>query len=106
MGYVLCNAICYGGIFAYTSCSAYILIGLLGVSPDFFGLLYAITVGPYGVETLVASQFTGRVGLNRMIFLDVTMMQMAWAVFLMGPTMLISFYLLVLRPRRTAARAA
>jgi DHA1 family bicyclomycin/chloramphenicol resistance-like MFS transporter len=188
MGYVLCNAICYGGIFAYTSCSAYILIGLLGVSPDFFGLLYAITVGSYGIGTLVASQFTGRVGLNRMIvlgglmmtisgealilmpligyftvwtivipfacfcfgtgfvfpsgqaggitpfpkmagaaasmlsflqmtvaavlgavtarFLDGTMMPMAWAVFLMGPTMLISFYLLVLRPRRTAARAA
>ncbi len=38
--------------------------------------------------------------------LDGTMMPIAWAVFLMGPTMLISFYLLALRPRRVANRAA
>ena len=67
MGYVLCNAICYGGIFAFTSCSAYILIGFLKVSPDVFGALYAITVSAYGVGTLVASQITRRVGINRMI---------------------------------------
>ena len=28
-GYVMCNIICYGGIFAFTSCSAYVLVGLL-----------------------------------------------------------------------------
>ncbi len=39
-------------------------------------------------------------------FLDRTMMPMAWAVFLMGPTMLISFYPLALLPRRLYARAA
>jgi DHA1 family bicyclomycin/chloramphenicol resistance-like MFS transporter len=36
---VLCNAICYGGIFAFTPCSGYILIGLLKVFPDVFGAL-------------------------------------------------------------------
>lgn len=189
MGYVLCNAICYGGIFAFTSCSAYILIGLLEVSPDVFGLLYAITVSAYGVGTLVASQITRRVGINRMIvygglimtifgeigvilpmlgyfniwtvvlpfagfafgtgfvfpsgqaggispypkmagaassmlsclqmstaavvgavtahMLDGSMMPMAWAVFGMGPVLLLSFYLLVLRnPRRVTASTA
>ncbi|MFT5487188.1 MAG: DHA1 family bicyclomycin/chloramphenicol resistance-like MFS transporter [Paracoccaceae bacterium] len=189
MGYVLCNAICYGGIFAFTSCSAYILIGLLGVSPDVFGALYAITVSAYGVGTLVASQITRRVGINRMIvygglimtifgeigvilpmlgyfniwtvvlpfagfafgtgfvfpsgqaggispypkmagaassmlsclqmstaavigavtarMLDGSMMPMAWAVFGMGPVLLLSFYLLVLRnPRDKAATTA
>ncbi|MGB0631369.1 MAG: multidrug effflux MFS transporter [Alphaproteobacteria bacterium] len=67
MGYVLCNMICYGGIFAFTSCSAYVLIGLLKVAPDTFGALYAITVSAYGVGTLVASQFTRRLGVNGMI---------------------------------------
>ena len=67
MGYVMCNIICYGGIFAFTSCSAYVLIELLKVSPETFGALYAITVGGYGVGTLVASQFTRRLGLNGMI---------------------------------------
>ena len=185
MGYVLCNAICYGGIFAFTSCSAYILIGLLKVSPDTFGALYAVTVGAYGVGTLLASQITRRVGIKRMIvygglimtifgeisvilpllgyfnvwtvilpfagfsfgtgfvfpsgqaggispypkmagsassmlsclqmstaavvgavtsrMLDGSMMPMAWVVFGMGPVLLLSFYLLVLRhPRETA----
>lgn len=184
MGYVLCNAICYGGIFAFTSCSAYILIGLLKVSPDVFGLLYAITVSAYGVGTLVASQITRRVGINRMIvygglimtifgeigvilpmlgyfniwtvilpfagfafgtgfvfpsgqaggispypkmagaassmlsclqmstaavvgavtahMLDGSMMPMAWAIFGMGPVLLLSFYLLVLRNPQSA----
>lgn len=187
MGYVLCNAICYGGIFAFTSCSAYILIGLLKVSPDVFGALYAVTVSAYGVGTLVASQITRRVGINRMIvfgglimtifgeigvilpmlgyfniwtvvlpfagfafgtgfvfpsgqaggispypkmagaassmlsclqmstaavvgavtarLLDGSMMPMAWAVFGMGPVMLLSFYLLVLRKPREPASA-
>ena len=53
-GYVMCNIICYGGIFAFTSCSAYVLVGLLKVSPETFGALYGVTVGGYGVGTLVA----------------------------------------------------
>jgi MFS transporter, DHA1 family, multidrug resistance protein len=185
MGYVLCNAICYGGIFAFTSCSAYILIGLLKVPPDVFGALYAITVSAYGVGTLVASQITRRIGIQRMILfgglimtifgeilvmlpmlgyfniwtvvvpfagfafgtgfvfpsgqaggispypkmagaassmlsclqmstaavigavtarlLDGNMMPMAWAVFGMGPVLLLSFYLLVIRAPREAS---
>ncbi|MDE0795151.1 MAG: multidrug effflux MFS transporter [Alphaproteobacteria bacterium] len=188
MGYVLCNAICYGGIFAFTSCSAYILIGLLQVSPDVFGALYAVTVSAYGVGTLVASQITRRVGINRMIvygglimtifgeigvilpmlgyfniwtvilpfagfafgtgfvfpsgqaggispypkmagaassmlsclqmstaavigtvtarMLDGSMMPMAWAVFGMGPVLLLSFYMLVVRNPRSIAQPA
>jgi MFS transporter, DHA1 family, multidrug resistance protein len=185
MGYVLCNAICYGGIFAFSSCSAYILIGLLKVSPDVFGALYAVTVSAYGVGTLVASQITRRTGIQRMILfgglimtifgeilvmlpmlgyfniwtvivpfagfafgtgfvfpsgqaggispypkmagaassmlsclqmstaavigavtarlLDGNMMPMAWAVFGMGPVLLLSFYLLVIRAPRNAS---
>lgn len=188
LGYVTCNAVCYGGIFAYTSCSSYILIDLLHVPPDHFGALYAITVGAYGVGTLVASQFTPRIGINGMIvlggvlmticgevltllpllgyftvwtvvipfagfafstgfvfpsgqagsimpfphmagsassmlsclqmgfaafvgaltarLLDGSMMPMAWAVLIMGPAMLLSFYLLVIRPARRAASVA
>lgn len=188
LGYVAANSLCYGGIFAFTSCSSYILIDLLKVPPDRFGALYAITVGAYGVGTLVASQFTRRVGLNGMIvlgglvmtifgevltilpllgyfnvwtvvlpfagfafgtgfvfpsgqagsiipfphmagsassmlsclqmafaaftgalaarLLDGSMMPMAWTVLLMGPSMLVSFYLLVLRPAQRAPSAA
>ena len=188
MGYVLCNAICYGGIFAFTSCSAYILIGLLKVSPDVFSTLYAVTVSTYGVGTLVVSQITRWVGINRMIvyggliitilgeigvilpmlgyfdiwtvilpftgfalgtsfifpsgqaggispypkmagaassmlsclqmstaavigtvtarMLDGSMMPMAWAVFGMGPVLLLIFYMLILRNPRSIAQPA
>ena len=85
LGYVLCNAACYGGIFAYTSCSAYILIGLLGVSPDLFGGLFAFTVGAYGVGTLIASQFTRRVGLNGMIVFGGLVMTIAGEVLMLLP---------------------
>lgn len=85
MGYVMCNAICYGGIFAFTSCSSYVLIELLGVAPDAFGALYAVTVGGYGVGTLIASQFTRRVGLNGMIVFGALVMTIAGEVLVVLP---------------------
>jgi len=85
MGYVLCNAICYGGIFAFTSCSAYILIGLLKVPPDVFGALYAITVSAYGVGTLVASQITRRIGIQRMILIGGLIMTIFGEILVMLP---------------------
>ena len=85
MGYVSCNMICYGGIFAFTSCSAYVLIGLLKVSPDTFGFLYAITVGAYGVGTLVASQFTRRMGVNGMIVLGGLIMTISGEIMVILP---------------------
>tara|TARA_R110000868_G_scaffold11751_20_gene57454 strand:- start:9502 stop:10713 length:1212 start_codon:yes stop_codon:yes gene_type:complete len=87
MGYVLCNAICYGGIFAFTSCSAYILIGLLEVSPEIFGALYAVTVGAYGVGTLLASQITRRVGIKRMIVFGGLIMTVFGAILVALPMM-------------------
>ncbi|MGZ0244971.1 MAG: hypothetical protein ACKVH1_03125 [Alphaproteobacteria bacterium] len=166
---MLCNTICYGGIFAFTSCSAYILIGLLQVSPDVFGALYAVTVSAYGVGTLVASQIFGEIGVilpmlgyfniwtvilpfagfalgTGFVFpsgqaggispypkmagaassmlsclqmstaavigtvtarmLDGSMMPMAWAVFGMGPVLLLSFYMLVVRNPRSITQPA
>ncbi len=85
MDYVLCNAICYSSIFAHTSCSAYILIGLLGVFPDFSGLPDAITADSCGVGTLVASQLTGRVWLNRLIGGGDLMMTIPGAALILMP---------------------
>ena len=85
MGYVSCNMICYGGIFAFTSCSAYVLIGLLKISPDTFGFLYAITVGAYGVGTLVASQLTRRMGVNGMIVLGGLIMTISGEIMVILP---------------------
>ena len=69
IGYVMCNAYAYGGIFIFASCSSDILIGRLHVAPDVFGALFALTIGAYGLGTLAASQITPRVGMDRMIVL-------------------------------------
>ncbi len=69
LGYTLCNALAYGGIFAFASCSSFVLIDMLGITPDTFGLLFALTIGSYGGGTLVASQLTSRCGIDRMILM-------------------------------------
>ena len=41
LGYVLVNALMFGGQFAFISGSSFVLIGVLGVSPSAFGLASA-----------------------------------------------------------------
>jgi MFS transporter, DHA1 family, multidrug resistance protein len=43
MGYALVVALCFGCLFAYVSGSSLVLIGLMGVSPRFYGALFAST---------------------------------------------------------------
>lgn len=85
VGYVSCNTFCYGGVFCYTSGSAYVLIDLLHVTPLTFGILYAITVGCYGIGTLTASQFTRRLGVDRMILTGGAIMTVAGTAMLVLP---------------------
>ena len=85
VGYVLCNAICYAGIFAFTSCSAYVLIGLLKVPPDTFGALYAITVGAYGVGTLIAARYGKNVPIDRMIVFGALVMTISGEILVLLP---------------------
>lgn len=57
VGYVVCLACTYGGLFAYISGSSFVLIEVLGVPPQRFGFWFSATVAGY----LVGSYFTGRV---------------------------------------------
>ena len=43
MGYALVMALCFGCLFAYVSGSSLVLIGLMGVSPRTYGVLFAAT---------------------------------------------------------------
>jgi len=47
IGYTLTSAAIYGGLFAFLSGSAFVLIDVLGVAPEHFGLYTALTAGGY-----------------------------------------------------------
>lgn len=68
LGFVLVCAFAYAGIFTFISGSSFLLIGVLGLSPEQFGLSFAAIVVGYMIGTLASARLTLRVGLERLIF--------------------------------------
>ncbi len=69
MGYVLISTGSFSGIFCFISGSPFVLIDQLGLSPDVFGLYFAVIVVGYMAGTFLSAQFTLRLGLHRMIMI-------------------------------------
>lgn len=69
LGYALCVAFAYSGIFAFISGSSFVLIDVLHVKPEHFGLAFAIAVAGYVTGTSSVARFTLQVGIDRMISL-------------------------------------
>jgi DHA1 family bicyclomycin/chloramphenicol resistance-like MFS transporter len=57
----------YGGLFAWISGSSFVLQDLYGLSPFFFGLIFAVATLGYGAGTLIAARLVGRIGIDRTI---------------------------------------
>jgi len=70
-GYTLTFATAFAGMFAFHSGSSFVLITLLGFSPEIFGLFFAFVIGGYFVGTLVSARATMRWGVYRMVALGV-----------------------------------
>ena len=67
LGYVLVNALMFGGQFAFISGSPFVLIGVLGVSPGVFGLCFgAVSLGIM-TGTFLSGRFGATLGLDRTI---------------------------------------
>ncbi len=66
-GYVMIVAFAYAGIFSFISGSAFVLIGLVGLSPDRYGFCFAAIVVGYMVGTFLSGRLTKKAGLERMI---------------------------------------
>jgi DHA1 family bicyclomycin/chloramphenicol resistance-like MFS transporter len=73
IGYVLVVACAYSGIFSFISGSSFVLIGLLGLSPDVYGFCFAAIVVGYMVGAFLSGRFTVALGLERMVQLGTTM---------------------------------
>ena len=69
LGYVLVATCAYSGIFTFISGSSFLLIGVLKLSPEDYGLCFASIVVGYMVGTLLSGRLTMRLGLERMILI-------------------------------------
>jgi DHA1 family bicyclomycin/chloramphenicol resistance-like MFS transporter len=67
LGYVLCCAFAYSGIFAFISGSSYVLQEVVGLGPIGFGLCFAGVVIGYIIGTVVAGRLSRRLGIDRLI---------------------------------------
>jgi DHA1 family bicyclomycin/chloramphenicol resistance-like MFS transporter len=67
VGYVLCCAFAYSGIFAFISGSSYVLQEVVGLGPIGFGLCFAGVVIGYIIGTVVAGRLSRRLGIDRLV---------------------------------------
>lgn len=66
-GYVLVCAFAYSGIFAFISGSAFVLIEVLGLPPERYGLCFAAVVAGYMIGAFASGRLTLRLGLERLV---------------------------------------
>jgi MFS transporter, DHA1 family, multidrug resistance protein len=67
-GYVLVATLMFSGQFAFISGSAFVLIDLLHVRPDVYGLAFGFVAFGIMIGSTLAAQFTHRLGMVRVIF--------------------------------------
>ncbi len=67
LGYVLVTAFAYSGIFAFISGSSFVLIEVLGLSPDLYGLCFAAVVVGYMIGTFASGRLSSVLGLDRLM---------------------------------------
>jgi MFS transporter, DHA1 family, multidrug resistance protein len=67
LGYVLVVALMFGGQFAFISGSAFVLIEVLAVPPDVYGLCFGLVAFGIMTGSFLAARLAGRMGLDRLI---------------------------------------
>jgi DHA1 family bicyclomycin/chloramphenicol resistance-like MFS transporter len=69
LGYTLVVALMFGGQFAFISGSAFVLIEVLRVPPDVYGLCFGLVAFGIMTGSFLAARLTARAGIDRMIAL-------------------------------------
>jgi DHA1 family bicyclomycin/chloramphenicol resistance-like MFS transporter len=67
LGYVLVAALMFGGQFAFISGSSFVLIEVLRVSPDAYGLGFGLVAFGIMTGSFLAGRFVARLGIDRLI---------------------------------------
>jgi len=68
-GFTLCGGAIYAAMFAYISTSSFLIIGLLGLAPEYFGYTYMVVVFGYIAGAMASSRLVGRWGIIRVLAL-------------------------------------
>jgi DHA1 family bicyclomycin/chloramphenicol resistance-like MFS transporter len=71
VGLILCMSLCLAGMFAYITASPFIYIDYFGISPQHYGLLFALNIAGVIVVTMVNARLVSRVGPHRMLVFGV-----------------------------------
>jgi DHA1 family bicyclomycin/chloramphenicol resistance-like MFS transporter len=69
VGYALCGGATYAAMFCYISTSSFLVIGLLGLAPEYFGYTFMIVVFGYLAGAMTSSRLVGRIGVLRVLAL-------------------------------------
>jgi DHA1 family bicyclomycin/chloramphenicol resistance-like MFS transporter len=67
LGYVLVVALMFGGQFAFISGSSFVLIEVLAVRPDVYGLCFGLVAFGIMTGSFLAARLTPRAGIDRLI---------------------------------------
>lgn len=77
LGYVLCAACMYSGLFAFISGSSFVLMNILGLTPTGFGLGFAAAVVGYMLGSFSSGRLTLALGIDRMIVIGTAVSTLA-----------------------------
>jgi DHA1 family bicyclomycin/chloramphenicol resistance-like MFS transporter len=73
VGYLATIAACYCVIFSFISGSSFVLIEVVGLSPDLYGYCFATIVVGYMTGTFISGRFGRRVGGEKLILIGATL---------------------------------
>jgi DHA1 family bicyclomycin/chloramphenicol resistance-like MFS transporter len=87
MGHTACVALAFGGLFSFISGSSFVIIDVLGVKPEYFGLAFMAVVVGYMSGAFGGGRLTGALGIERTMLIGgltaagsgVVAMALAWA---------------------------
>ena len=67
IGFVLCCALAYGGIFSFISGSSFVFVDIIGLPPQLYGVCFGAIVLGYILGTLAGGRLTPHLGVERLV---------------------------------------
>lgn len=73
LGYMLCGAFSFAGMFAQLSGTPFVYIEIFNVAPEYFGFLFAVNIIGIMAGSYINSRLVTRLGIRRMLFVGTSM---------------------------------
>ncbi len=83
IGYILCMALGFGGMFAFITASPFVYIDYFGLSPLGYGWLFGLNILGIIIATWLNARWVGRLGPQRLLRIGTTVAALAGVALLM-----------------------